>query len=62
MIREIKKPATQDELIRAVKQRGWKFVKSFELVNSDDLRNLSSHISPLVTRRKKLCIAIIERE
>lgn len=62
MITEITKPATQDELIKAVKQRGWKFVKSFEVVNSDDLRNLSADISPLVMRKKKLCIAIIARE
>ena len=62
MITEITKPATQDELARALKQRNWKFLKSIEVVNTDDLRNLSSQISPFVSRKKKLCIAVIERE
>jgi hypothetical protein len=62
MITEITKPATKDELIKAVNQRGWQFAKSIEVVNSDDARKLSSLVEPFVTRKKKLCIAIIERE
>ncbi len=62
MITEITKPATQDELIKAVKQRGWKFLETREVVNRDDVRNLHLHTGTLVSRGKKLCIAIIERD
>lgn len=62
MITEITKPATKDELTKAMRQRGWKFLETREVVNRDDVRNLHSHTGSLVSRGKKLCIAIIERE
>jgi hypothetical protein len=62
MITEITKPASKDELIKAVKQTGWKFVESIEVVNQQDLGNLKTRASRSITRGKKLCIAIIERE
>lgn len=62
MISEITKPASRDELTMALKQRGWKFLESCEVVNRDDLRDLHSHVGSLVTRGRKLCVAIIERE
>ena len=61
MITEITKPANKDELVRALKQRGWTFLESKEVVNRDDVRDLNSHVGSLVSKRKKLCVAIIER-
>ena len=61
MIREITKPATKDELVKALRQRGWTFLESREVVNRDDVRDLNSHVGSLVSKRKKLCVAIIER-
>jgi hypothetical protein len=62
MITEITKPASKDELVKAVKQRGWKFLESREVVNRDDVRDLNSHTGSLVSKGKKLCVAIIERD
>jgi hypothetical protein len=62
VITEITKPASKDELIRAVKQTGWKFGESIEVVNQNDLVDLKTRVSRSLTRGKKLCIAIIERE
>ncbi len=59
---EIIKPTTKDELTKALKQRGWKFLETREVVNRDDVRNLHLHTGTLVSRGKKLCIAIIERD
>lgn len=59
---EIIKPTNKDELAKALRQKGWKFFESSEVVNRDDLRNLHSRISFLVAKGKKLCVAIIERE
>ena len=62
MIREITKPATKDELVKALRQSGWKFLESREVVNRDDVRDLNSHTGSLVSKGKKLCVAIIERD
>jgi hypothetical protein len=62
MITEITKPANKDELVRAMKQRGWTFLESREVVNRDDVRDITSHISSFVSKGKKLCVAIIERD
>lgn len=64
-LKEITKPASKDEkdeLIKAVKQRGWKLLESREVVNRDDVRGLTSHAGSLVSKGKKLCVSIIERE
>ncbi len=37
---EIIKPTTKDELTKALKQRGWKFLETREVVNRDDVRDL----------------------
>ena len=54
MISEITKPASRDELTMALKQRGWKFLESCEVVNRDDVRDLHLHTGTLVSRGKKL--------
>ena len=60
--KEVTKAANKDELVKAVKQRGWKFLESREVVNRDDVRELNSHVGSLVSKGKKLCVAIIERD
>jgi len=62
MIGEITKPANKNELVKAVNQKGWQFLESIEIVNRDDLRNINSRLGTFVTRGKKLCVAVIERE
>jgi hypothetical protein len=62
MISEITKPATKDELVKALRERGWTFLESREVVNRDDVRDFTSHISSFVSKGKKLCVAIIERD
>jgi hypothetical protein len=62
MTSEMTKPTNKDELTKALKQKSWTFLESFEVVNRDDLRDLHSRTSSLVTKGKKLCVAIIERE
>lgn len=62
MITEITKPANKADLVKALNQKGWKFLESREVVNRDDVRDLGSHIGTLASRGKKLCVAIIERE
>lgn len=59
---EIVKPANADELNKAMKQRGWKFLETRELVNREDVRELHRHAGAMVSRGKKLCVALIERE
>jgi len=59
---EIIKPVNKQELTKALGQRNWKFLKSVEVVNRDDLRGLSSEASSLLTNGRKLCVAFIERE
>ena len=58
---EITKPANKGDLEKALKQKGWTFLESKEVVNRDDVRDLDSRIRMLASRGKKLCVAIIER-
>jgi hypothetical protein len=58
----IVKPTTKQELSKALNQADWKFVASREVVNASDLREVMSLLDSLVrARKKKLCLAIIER-
>jgi hypothetical protein len=59
---EITKPANKGDLVKALNQRGWKFLETREVVNREDVRNLNSHMGMLVSKGKKICVAIIERE
>ena len=59
---EIAKPANKGDLVKALNQKGWKFLDSREVVNRNDVRDLGAHIGTLAARGKKLCVAIIERE
>ena len=62
MISEITKPANKDELVKALRQRNWKLLESREVVNRDDVRDLNSQASSLVSKGMKLCVAIMERD
>jgi hypothetical protein len=62
MTSEITKPANKSDLVKALNQKGWKFLESREVVNRDDVRVLGSHVCTLAAKGKKLCVAIIERE
>jgi hypothetical protein len=62
MTSEVTKPANKGDLVKALNQKGWKFLETREVVNREDVRDLNSHTGTLVSRGKKLCVAIIERE
>jgi hypothetical protein len=50
------------DLVKALSQKGWEFLDTREVVNSEDVRDLNSHMGTLVSSGKKLGVAIIERE
>ena len=53
---------TKQDLVKALNDRTWKLVETQEAVNRGDVAKLHTHIGSLVSKGKKLCVVLIERE